>query len=233
MDKGHSSKKPVTAHLMRGVYVHRLIGTDCFKIGYSQNIPKRKRQLQWGLPYRLQPLCYFEGDQALEAKLKAAFTAYRIWGEWFRIPPEFINDMSGLIRVLNDAAHKKGRTSTLILFTEPQKQQTVQQSSKVVPLYIVRKATSQSARVSVSGNSSDAFLEPYHIVSLFSQLSSEFSMQDLAPFFNMDGANGYASLRKACNMLVRSGRLERMKRGRYRILASTSARPAEIQRLSS
>lgn len=53
------------------------------KIGYTENLPARIKQLQTGQPQRMRVLRSMSGDRALETFLHRKFAAHRMAGEWF------------------------------------------------------------------------------------------------------------------------------------------------------
>ena len=71
-----------------GVYVLGTDTGDLVKIGWSENIPRRIRQLQTGNAARLILLARLDATQEHEFALHRRFSALRVDGsEWFRMHP--------------------------------------------------------------------------------------------------------------------------------------------------
>jgi hypothetical protein len=64
-------------------YIYFLHAGNYIKIGYSQDIHKRIKQLQTGSPFKLRLVLAIEGGVKLEKQLHKKFNKYRHQNEWF------------------------------------------------------------------------------------------------------------------------------------------------------
>lgn len=91
---GHSRKLPLTPYVIRkawkglqgpkaGVYFIQPVAGGLIKVGYTDNIFTRFRQIQYHSPIPLQLLGMIEGDKVLEVGLHLEFLKERHHGEWF------------------------------------------------------------------------------------------------------------------------------------------------------
>lgn len=62
--------------------------TDQIKIGYSDNVERRKQQIESKLGRPLFFLAVTDGGRPLEQKLHGAFAHLRGEGKWFKLAPE-------------------------------------------------------------------------------------------------------------------------------------------------
>jgi hypothetical protein len=62
------------------------VGSGRYKIGWSDDVGVRVRQLQTGCPFEIRVLNVIEGDQSGETWLHRRFAQYRVCGEWFELP---------------------------------------------------------------------------------------------------------------------------------------------------
>lgn len=70
------------------VYVIRMVGTDYYKIGYTEsNVSNRLKQLQTGNPHKLELVTWFYGTTADEGALHKDFAHKRApaGNEWFAL----------------------------------------------------------------------------------------------------------------------------------------------------
>ena len=96
------------------------------KIGYTEDVDRRIKELQTGSPVRLQLLKVIPGDQVLERQIHELFKEKRAQGEWFhysgvlkacvKVLCEGHNPTSlvewrrvGLQRIMRETANKKAR----------------------------------------------------------------------------------------------------------------------------
>ncbi|HHF3209279.1 TPA: GIY-YIG nuclease family protein [Vibrio diabolicus] len=86
----------------RYLYVLRCSGTSFFKIGISNDIDKRMRELQTGCPFKLKLVCStepeFEDMYAreilfLEKFFHKNYAEFHVHGEWFELSYEHIADI--------------------------------------------------------------------------------------------------------------------------------------------
>lgn len=67
------------------------------KIGYSQDVERRARQLQTGSPYRLKLMGEIRLPESeakrLERALHKQYSEYRVIGEWFELDPNDVIDI--------------------------------------------------------------------------------------------------------------------------------------------
>lgn len=94
--KSKSVKKEDTIYAVYLIYSKDL---DLYKIGVSNNVYKRKRQLQTGSAYYLTTISYYltERPFKLEKALHNHYNAYKkdsekreLEGEWFALPYEIV-----------------------------------------------------------------------------------------------------------------------------------------------
>lgn len=73
------------------VYFIRSCSPDAIKIGYSDNVFRRLRQIHGACPSPVSLVAGIPGaDTGTEAELHRRFRALRIHGEWFRSEPELL-----------------------------------------------------------------------------------------------------------------------------------------------
>lgn len=71
-----------------GVYLVNAAGTNCYKVGYSSDIPKRIASLSTGNHRRTVLAAWIPGAaRAEEAELHAKLARFRTDGEWFELAP--------------------------------------------------------------------------------------------------------------------------------------------------
>lgn len=89
---------------------------DPIKIGFTDNLERRLRELQNTSPKRLAVLAAVEGDRDLEQRMHEYLRDERQWGEWFTASPR----LKGFLEVVMAAAG--GQTicaaSTMLLIIE-------------------------------------------------------------------------------------------------------------------
>lgn len=67
------------------IYVIRQVGTNYYKIGFSETHPERRwKELKTGTPNGLKVITYFRGSMRDEARLHEAFKRFARHGEWFK-----------------------------------------------------------------------------------------------------------------------------------------------------
>lgn len=102
---GHGKKLPRTPYIIRkawkglqvpkaGVYFIQPVAGGLIKVGYTDNIFNRFRQIQYHSPVPLHLLGMIEGDKALEVGLHLEFIKERHHGEWF-LPQGRIKEFLG------------------------------------------------------------------------------------------------------------------------------------------
>ncbi len=79
----------------RGVYFIQAGDSGPIKIGISEDIQFRLRELQVASPESLRLLASVEGDRETEKGLHARFSAYWRSGEWFDPVPELLEFIHG------------------------------------------------------------------------------------------------------------------------------------------
>lgn len=67
------------------------------KIGHSQNVAQRMKELQTGYPDILKLIGMIPGNVALETKIHQELEGYRTKGEWFKPLPPVLNRMKELL----------------------------------------------------------------------------------------------------------------------------------------
>lgn len=77
------------------LYILNLVGTDYYKIGVSQNVKRRVRDLQSATPFDLNILIDFEVVNAyhLETQIHEKLKYFYVKSEWFIVPEDIINDI--------------------------------------------------------------------------------------------------------------------------------------------
>ena len=82
------------------VYLLNAVGTDRYKIGYTekQSIHQRVAQLSTGSPFPIKVLADMRARSGLERRLHAWLDDYRAHREWFVLPP---NVAERLLSVFN------------------------------------------------------------------------------------------------------------------------------------
>lgn len=73
------------------IYFIQAGDNGAIKIGYTDNIEKRLRQLQTGNPYKLKLLKIINGTYELEKSIHKMFVNDRLEGEWFRPSRRLLN----------------------------------------------------------------------------------------------------------------------------------------------
>jgi hypothetical protein len=72
------------------VYFMRSADTGRIKIGYSQNVLRRRNELQGAHGGRIQILLTVPGGPTLEAEMHERFKAHMTFGEWFEPADEIL-----------------------------------------------------------------------------------------------------------------------------------------------
>lgn len=69
------------------IYVARVQGFDLVKIGFSRNVERRLRELNWGSGMKggIVELARFPGTMKTERELHRRFAEQRLFGEWFAL----------------------------------------------------------------------------------------------------------------------------------------------------
>jgi hypothetical protein len=80
------------------VYMIRAGENGPVKIGVTDDVGKRLRNMQTGNSERLSVLRVFEGSADEERRLHARFLSLRLRGEWFHFSPELLDDL-GLVEI--------------------------------------------------------------------------------------------------------------------------------------
>jgi hypothetical protein len=73
------------------VYFVQIPGTPIVKIGKSANPKERIREIQTYHPYPLTVIATIPGEPWSEAAFHRFFSPYRLRGEWFSLPEEFLS----------------------------------------------------------------------------------------------------------------------------------------------
>lgn len=89
-----------------GVYVIEAVGTNRYKIGYTNNIARRLSCIQTGCPVPISVVTVLPMDQSAETWLHRRFDEYRVCGEWFELPESAIQY---LVHISNVEGLSEGR----------------------------------------------------------------------------------------------------------------------------
>ena len=73
------------------VYFVQMDKIGPIKIGFTKNINRRIGALQNAIPYQLNILCFFPGNEEQEGELHFAFDKVRMKGEWFLPHPKLLD----------------------------------------------------------------------------------------------------------------------------------------------
>ncbi|MEA5554191.1 GIY-YIG nuclease family protein [Anabaena cylindrica UHCC 0172] len=95
----HIQSDEDTTNSNRFIYV--LKNREYYKIGIAKDVAKRMRKLQTGNPIKhlFVSSSFFEDAPTFERLLHEAFAEYRGEGEWFKLPPEKLEE---LIKILEN-----------------------------------------------------------------------------------------------------------------------------------
>lgn len=96
--------------------------TNKIKIGFSNDVKNRLKQLQTSCPFELKVLLLIEGDEAKEKELHIKFKKYRVNGEWF----EHVEQLTKFIEEnkINDKSYQYNVSKKYsLLFEEESKSQ--------------------------------------------------------------------------------------------------------------
>jgi hypothetical protein len=77
------------------IYFIQISPNGPIKIGLSNDVEKRRRNLTCAIPYDLNILGYIGGNQSLEKKLHKKFKTHYIRGEWFKPHSEILAYIRG------------------------------------------------------------------------------------------------------------------------------------------
>lgn len=94
------------------------------KIGYSENIPRRLKELQIGSSRDLMLLTAFPGDREYEEKLHREFRYAHVLGEWFK--PVFSLKLYAFIREVRQADLRVASRKFSTRFSEAEMQRAVE-----------------------------------------------------------------------------------------------------------
>lgn len=72
------------------VYFVQESGMGAIKIGFTQDVGARVKDLAAATPHKLTTLVTIEGDHQVERAIHRRFSHARIRGEWFRPVPELL-----------------------------------------------------------------------------------------------------------------------------------------------
>jgi predicted GIY-YIG superfamily endonuclease len=98
---------------MTKLYIIQQKGTNTIKIGISDNVRRRVRELQTGSPHKLvvvRTLNCPDRDTAerLEKLSHRRYAKYRLEGEWFNLPPQkVVNDLNWGLQFAKTAGYAK------------------------------------------------------------------------------------------------------------------------------
>lgn len=67
------------------VYFIEAVGLDLVKIGYSEELIRRFKEIRTSCPVPVRLIGFLDGNRAAEAALHHQYAKYRAEGEWFRI----------------------------------------------------------------------------------------------------------------------------------------------------
>lgn len=94
------------------VYIIRRANSDDFKIGYTRgSAADRLSQLQVGSPDPLHVYAtIIHGTPSTEKRIHEALQKYALRGEWFRLPPEVLENVLSRLVGIPDMKRNNGRT---------------------------------------------------------------------------------------------------------------------------
>lgn len=96
------------------VYFIQIGDSGDIKIGYTNNIKKRLKELQTGSPKKLKLLGYIDGGRTKEQELHSQFKQYRVNGEWFRLHQEIVDYINKNTKTNTWIELDSGKTSVLM-----------------------------------------------------------------------------------------------------------------------
>lgn len=98
------------------IYLVRMAGTDYYKIGYTENDPRRRiNEIQVGNPSGLQVEAFWLGEIADEQTLHRILHRFRRHGEWFELTVPLLVEM-----IIDDQMGGLERQDAAVTFSTPQ-----------------------------------------------------------------------------------------------------------------
>lgn len=90
------------------VYFIEAVGLDLVKIGYTEELIRRFKEIRTSCPVQIRLLGFLPGDKALEANLHRQYKQFRGEGEWFRLSQQVMDNwrehLESQIRSINYGA---------------------------------------------------------------------------------------------------------------------------------
>lgn len=90
-------KKPLKPPRTYDNFVYLVHASGHWKIGVSQNVEQRLREIQTGCPYRVEIVKFWKSENAtkVEKALHHRFAEHRMEGEWFKLPDSALAYLKG------------------------------------------------------------------------------------------------------------------------------------------
>jgi len=73
------------------VYFIEAVGLDLVKIGYTEELIRRFKEIRTACPVKIQLVGFLNGDRSAEAHLHRQYKDYRAEGEWFRVSQQTLD----------------------------------------------------------------------------------------------------------------------------------------------
>lgn len=91
-------KKPPKPEKTYDDFVYLVHASGHWKLGVSQNVEQRLRELQTGCPFRVEIVKFWKSEQAakVERALHRRFAEHRMEGEWFKLPESALTYLKGI-----------------------------------------------------------------------------------------------------------------------------------------
>jgi len=91
-------KKPQKPPRTYDNFVYLVHASGHWKLGVSQNVEQRLRELQTGCPFRVEIVKFWKSEHAtkVERALHRRFAEHRMEGEWFKLPENSVTYLKGI-----------------------------------------------------------------------------------------------------------------------------------------
>lgn len=86
----------------RDIYIVGLRGTDMYKIGISNDVRRRVKDIQSTSPFEVELINTTPGGKGLEYSLQSILEPFWVRGEWFECPEDFVVGLSIIMEVIRD-----------------------------------------------------------------------------------------------------------------------------------